>query len=149
MSNISDVIEKFINEMFIAGSEATISRNELADYFSCAPSQINYVLSTRFSVDKGYAIVSKRGNGGYVTIIKVDPQNAEDAVLDRLDQGVSEAKAAAIISRLVENGSLTQREGDLINICLSSKNLTATGGFESKVRGKILKAVINELLKDE
>ena len=71
MANISDVIENFLTELFGDENSILISRNDLAQYFNCAPSQINYVLSTRFTVDKGYAVESKRGGGGYVTLIKL------------------------------------------------------------------------------
>ncbi len=65
MARLSDIIEDFIKEMFQENneSELQIKRNELANYFSCAPSQINYVLTTRFTEDKGYYIESKRGGG--------------------------------------------------------------------------------------
>ncbi len=66
VARLSDIIEDFIKEMFQENneSELQIKRNELANYFSCAPSQINYVLTTRFTEDKGYYIESKRGGGG-------------------------------------------------------------------------------------
>ena len=71
MANISDLIESFLIDLFGDESSIYISRNELAQYFNCAPSQINYVLSTRFTLDKGFAIESRRGGGGYVTLVRL------------------------------------------------------------------------------
>ena len=69
---ISDVIEEFIKDLFDDGSDAIeIQRNELAEHFNCVPSQINYVISTRFKPSQGYYIESKRGGGGHITIKKM------------------------------------------------------------------------------
>ena len=73
MARISDIIAKFINDMIEEekDKEIIIQRNELADKFNCAPSQINYVISTRFKPSQGYYVESKRGGGGYIKIKKV------------------------------------------------------------------------------
>ncbi len=76
MANISDVIEKFLIDAIGGDRSIVINRNELADYFSCAPSQINYVLATRFTLDRGYVIQSRRGGGGYVTLIRISDRAA-------------------------------------------------------------------------
>lgn len=71
MAKMSDLIEMFIKELLEDNSSdmIEIQRNELASYFKCAPSQINYVLTTRFSMDKGYLIESQRGGGGSIKIV--------------------------------------------------------------------------------
>ena len=73
MANLADLIEQFIKESFkeIQGGIVEIQRNEMANQFSCAPSQINYVLTTRFTVEKGYFVESRRGGGGYIRIKKL------------------------------------------------------------------------------
>ena len=69
MARLSDMIEDFINALLNeSDGQLELQRNELADYFECAPSQINYVLATRFSVDRGYYIESRRGGGGYIRL---------------------------------------------------------------------------------
>ena len=73
MANISDVIEQFLLDSLGEDDSLELSRNELANYFSCAPSQINYVLATRFTPDRGYAIISKRGGGGGIRVIAFYP----------------------------------------------------------------------------
>ena len=68
---ISDVIEEFIKDMFESGDSIDIQRNELAEKFNCVPSQINYVIATRFKPNQGYYVESQRGGGGHITIKKV------------------------------------------------------------------------------
>ena len=72
MQNISDIIEQFILEQLQNYEEVNLSRNELASFFNCAPSQINYVLSTRFTNPKGFITESRRGGGGYIKLTRVD-----------------------------------------------------------------------------
>ena len=76
MARLSDMIEEFIKALLEeSNGQLELQRNELADYFECAPSQINYVLATRFSLDRGYYIESRRGGGGYIRIIRLDMDN--------------------------------------------------------------------------
>ena len=78
---ISDMIEEFIKDLFDEQNEAIeIQRNELAEQFKCVPSQINYVISTRFKPQQGYYVESKRGGGGHITIRKVK-SDKEDYLL--------------------------------------------------------------------
>ena len=71
MAQLSDTIEKFIKDLMEEETHVELRRNELAQHFGCAPSQINYVLATRFSVDHGYVIESRRGGGGFVRIVRM------------------------------------------------------------------------------
>ena len=83
MAQLSDSIEQFIKELMCEEAHIELRRNELAQHFGCAPSQINYVLATRFSVDHGYIIESRRGGGGYVRIVRTH-QRAEGNLLEEL-----------------------------------------------------------------
>ena len=78
---MSDVIEEFIKEMFEDSENSIeIQRNELAEHFNCVPSQINYVISTRFKPSQGYYVESRRGGGGHITIKKVK-NDKEDYIM--------------------------------------------------------------------
>ena len=99
MAQLSDNIEHFIKELMCEEAQIDLRRNELAQHFGCAPSQINYVLATRFSVDHGYIIESRRGGGGYVRIVRMqerDEGNLLDALLSRVGNSVTEETANAI-----------------------------------------------------
>ena len=69
---VSDLIEEFIKDLFDENEYIEIQRNDLAQQFNCVPSQINYVISTRFKPSQGYYVESKRGGGGHITINKVN-----------------------------------------------------------------------------
>ena len=78
---LSDTIEQFIKTMLTHDeNEIELKRNELAEYFNCAPSQINYVLATRFTPDHGYLIQSRRGGGGYIRIFRMQQDTSEQLV---------------------------------------------------------------------
>ena len=87
MAQLSDSIERFIKELMDEGTQIEVRRNELAQHFGCAPSQINYVLATRFSVDHGYIIESRRGGGGYVRIVRMRERVQEYLRTEREKEG--------------------------------------------------------------
>ena len=110
---MSDLIAECIAEMLSdGGGVAELSRKTLADRFSCVPSQINYVIETRFSPENGYLVESRRGGGGFIRIVRVmdDKQRmlleAGRAVGGRLGQ----TDAARLTRSLVSAGLLTPRE---------------------------------------
>jgi transcriptional regulator CtsR len=126
MAQLSDNIEKFIKELMREDAHIELRRNELAHHFGCAPSQINYVLATRFSVDHGYIIESRRGGGGYVRIVRMELPNRKsflDVLLNRIGNSVSEETCGAIISNLSERKMVTQREAALMRAAVSKNAL--------------------------
>ena len=119
---MSDLIAECIAEMLSdGGGVAELSRKMLADRFSCVPSQINYVIETRFSPENGYLVESQRGGGGFIRIVRVmdDKQRmlleAGRAVGGRLGQ----KDAARLTRALVSAGLLTLREGQLLTAACS------------------------------
>ena len=78
MRNISDVIETYLKQVLEISQQdiLEIKRSEIADKFQCVPSQINYVINTRFTIERGYIVESKRGGGGYIRIMKVESQDS-------------------------------------------------------------------------
>ena len=87
--NVSDIIEKFLLDTLGDEFSVNFNRNELATYFAVAPSQINYVLATRFTPERGYMTESRRGGGGYITLIRVN-QNVDDVLTNYIDQTLSD-----------------------------------------------------------
>lgn len=150
MASISDAIEQFLLKVLEDECSVIISRNELANYFACAPSQINYVLSTRFTTEKGYLIESKRGGGGSITLIRLpaSPECLLQKILS-LDprQGLSYQRAVAIVERMHREGLITEREADLMSASLSDKALLAPSIAKGGLRVSILKSYAAELLR--
>lgn len=107
MRNISDIIEKYLKSILHESPEGTIEiqRNELADQFSCVPSQINYVISTRFTLEKGYLVESKRGGGGYVRIRRIQlpgPTSLHTHLHETIGDEIGQSAAEGLIYRLEE-----------------------------------------------
>lgn len=147
---VSDIIEQFLLDTLGDELSVNFNRNELAAYFSVAPSQINYVLSTRFTPERGYITESRRGGGGSITLIRVS-ENADDVLLRYIDETLSEGieygKACQILDRLTEDGVFTKSEEKLIKAAVSDKALIAPTVAKSRLRGSILKNVLLETLK--
>jgi transcriptional regulator CtsR len=147
---LSDNIESFIKSLFEDMHQIDVRRNELAEYFRCAPSQINYVLATRFSADKGYYIESRRGGGGYIRIMRVDVVEG-DYLLHLATQGigdeVSETDARRIVDCLLEKGIAEPREARLMNAAASSKAFSAPMPIKDRLRAGILRQMIYALMR--
>ena len=102
MAGLSNMIEKFINELLECSDNGVleIARNQMAEQFSCAPSQINYVLSTRFTTYKGYYIESRQGGGGYIRITKVSIDQYKDInhiIVNTIGNSITRNKSYHII----------------------------------------------------
>lgn len=117
MSNLADIIEKLILHKLANQCEDIIvlKRNEMAEEIECAPSQISYVLSTRFTMERGFLVESKRGSGGFVRIerIPVHTMIYEDAAEQILEDTIF-TEAVEIVKSLTAQGMLTGREAGLI-----------------------------------
>jgi transcriptional regulator CtsR len=146
MSGISNIIEIFLKELIEeANGVIEIQRNELASKFECAPSQINYVLNTRFTPYKGYYIESRRGGGGYIRIIKVNLQddlNMKNIISETLSDGVTEMKAYEVIGVLLECEIITKRESEIIKASISDRALNCMQSEKKSIRASILRNVL-------
>ncbi|MEK4027368.1 MULTISPECIES: CtsR family transcriptional regulator [Bacillaceae] len=119
MRNISDIIEDYLKRVLeMSGSEIVeIKRNEVAEKFQCVPSQINYVINTRFTIEKGYMVESKRGGGGYIRIIKVQVHDQHDLIeqlVSLVGNQISQSAAENLIYRLVEEKVISEREAKIM-----------------------------------
>lgn len=106
MKNMADAIESFIIGQMLAASQnaVMVQRNELADRLSCAPSQISYVLSTRFTPEKGYLVESRRGSGGFIRIVRILPDEETE----------QEPTVEEVLDYWLKNRMLTGREHALL-----------------------------------
>lgn len=141
---ISDEIEKFIKEMLNKDEEVEIQRNELAQQFHCVPSQINYVISTRFKPTQGYYVESKRGGGGSI-IIKKMLYGDEDIFYDLINEigdEMSQKDAEIIISDLLSYKLLDDEQARLIKVATNDKVLKLPRNIKDEVRARIFKNML-------
>ena len=151
MNNISDVIEEFIMDTIGQESAVNLSRNELAQFFNCAPSQINYVLSTRFTVQRGYFVESKRGGGGYIKVVKLVPSENyfSSLVSNHIKNSIDYNSALQILNNLLENNFINQTSFCIIKSAISPKALSGPIKNENFLRANVLKNVIVEIAKGQ
>ena len=151
MANISETIEQFIIATMGENDSVDISRNSLAEYFSCAPSQINYVLDTRFTIDRGFVKESKRGGSGYIKISKLkntdDNEYLNSLVLESVGDELSEKRMVQILEKLVSDNIVSLNEKVLIEAALSEDSLAMPFTIKDKVRAKSFKNILIELMK--
>ena len=145
MSNISDRIEQFILSNIGDDIMMDLSRNELASYFAVAPSQINYVLSTRFTLERGYVVEGKRGGGGYIRLIRVVESDGLKQLYDLVGDEIGDRQAVHLLARLNESGKLSEREYSILCSAISNKALSSPMIRKDEVRAGILKSVFERL----
>ncbi|HPD02746.1 MAG TPA: CtsR family transcriptional regulator [Eubacteriales bacterium] len=149
MASISDIIEQFILSLLSGDEGVDLSRNELALYFGCAPSQINYVLATRFTPSRGYLIESRRGGGGFIRVVRLPASGAEylNSIAEAISVELSYKDAVHILERLTYDGYINENEGRLLLYAISPKALKSPAKLENVIRANIIKAVISELMR--
>ena len=141
----SDLIARFILEELDSQGFAELWRSSLAEQFSCVPSQINYVISTRFSPERGFVVESRRGGGGYIRIRRVQPSPGQlvmhtiNTVGSSLDYGT----ASALCSNLVSGGALSEQAAKLMLSALSDAALRPVPQqYRDGVRAAIFKQML-------
>ena len=144
---ISDLIASFLQESLeeTDGGVLEVQRNDLAQRFNCVPSQINYVMSTRFSPERGYIVESRRGGNGYIRItrVRVDRQTLLMHVINSLGERMDLPSARAILSNLVQSGALEETVGRSILAAVGDKALAAVPKENrDTVRADILRNVL-------
>lgn len=145
--NTSDSIEGYLKKILENQENIEIRRAEMAKRFECVPSQINYVINTRFTLQRGYLVESKRGGGGYIRITKIqisDNHNFLEDLMETIQGEISEQNAYAIIQNLYHEGVITQSEGNLMLSGLS-KNVLGISRMENKLRARILLGYLERL----
>ena len=147
---ISDVIADMILDMFDDNkSTVQIQRNDLAARVGCVPSQINYVMSTRFSPEHGYIVESRRGGGGYIRItrVQVDRHTLLMHVINSVGDTLDLASARAILSNLVQSQAVDKAVGQTLLWALSDNSLRAVPKAQrDTLRANIFKQVLIHLV---
>ena len=143
---ISDSVAKYIMQLLNeADGTAEIQRNELANVLGCVPSQINYVITSRFTPEQGYHVESRRGGGGYIRITRRQLSKSDvvmhiiNAVGDSLDGGT----ARAMTENMLQNGVIDSEAASLLQAAASDKSLSLIPReFRDAVRASIYKSML-------
>ena len=142
---MSDIIEEFIKDLFDEENELVeIQRNELAEHFNCVPSQINYVISTRFKPSQGYYVESKRGGGGHITIKKVNSTKSDYImhIIKNIGDEMTANDVDILISDFLTYNFVTPKEAKLLKVATSDNVLAITKENKDKVRAIIFKNML-------
>ncbi|MDQ7793382.1 MAG: CtsR family transcriptional regulator [bacterium] len=147
MPALCDLIEAYLHELLggIEGGALEVRRSQLALRFGCAPSQINYVLDTRFTVERGYLVESRRGGRGCIRIARLSFDSPLDLLFRTyraVGEGVSPASGHQLVVRLHEGGMLNRREAELMKVAV------ARGVLDPGDRARLLRSMLLCLLRE-
>ncbi|MCD5326072.1 MULTISPECIES: CtsR family transcriptional regulator [Pontibacillus] len=150
MRNISDIIEAHLKNIIEKSNHNVIEikRSEIAESFQCVPSQINYVIKTRFTVEKGYIVESKRGGGGYIRISRIKHQDKLklfNELILLIQPRVTQQGAIDVIERLLEEELISDREARLMVSAISKEVLAVPLTLRDELRSRILSSMLTTL----
>ena len=143
MSNIADMIESYILRQLASRQDGQVElrRTDIADEISCAPSQISYVLSTRFTQDKGFVVESRRGRGGFIRIVQVPLRDlVYQDMLSKIDENTDMGTVQSMVRYLVQHGMVETREAALLMQMVTGLFHSETLAAEERVQ--MLKTMI-------
>ena len=141
--NTSDHIEAYIKAILDQSGIEELQRSQLADTFQVVPSQINYVIKTRFTESRGYIVESKRGGGGYIRIGKIEFSDRHQMLSDLLanvGESLSQPVFSDILQLLFDENIISQREGDLL---LASASDAVLGAEAPRIRARMLRKILD------
>ncbi|MGI6119729.1 MAG: CtsR family transcriptional regulator [Desulfosporosinus sp.] len=154
MGNLADRIEEYLKQILEQTPEGYIvlQRSELAYEFSCVPSQINYVLDTRFTVERGYLVESRRGGGGYLRIIRLGlglDGKSQQVIQQLVGEQLSRERSNILVDRLVDEGLVTTREAAIIKCVLSGNDFDGEFKGWDVLRAELMKKILTTLSRDD
>ncbi len=146
---MSDMIEEFIKELLQEDDSIEIQRNDLAEQFNCVPSQINYVIATRFNPSQGYYVESKRGGGGHITIKKVNitKSNYFMHIINNIGNTLTKQEVDIFINNILSYGMIDKTQAKLLKVATSDNVLTITQPTRDEIRAKIFKNMLINLVE--
>ena len=147
---MSDMIEEFIKELFDDEDYIEIQRNDLAEHFNCVPSQINYVISTRFKPSQGYYVESKRGGGGHISIRKINTTKSNYLMhtISSIGDRITLQEVDIFLSNFLSYEVVTEKEAKLLKVATSDNVLTVPQNIKDELRAKIFKNMLINLVED-
>lgn len=149
---MTDIIEAYLKKVLNQKEQVEIKRSEIAQIFDCVPSQINYVINTRFTIQKGYLVESKRGGGGYIRIIKVqvlDDLDMLNTMIDIIGDTIAEKDARSVVQKLYDEDIITKREAKLMLVAMDKSLYTGDRRIDDRVRSNLLRTMLANLKYEE
>lgn len=153
MSNLSDHIEAYIKRMLNESrtNSVELSRAQLAEVFACVPSQINYVLTTRFTLERGYLVESRRGGGGYIRVghMEVDDRLGHAVkLLQNIGPELDERQMENILVYLTDHSIISRREYGIIRGIVQQEVGTVSEG-KNLLRASLMRSLLFFIIKSE
>ena len=148
---VSDIIEEFIKDLLKDEDDyVEIQRNELAEHFNCVPSQINYVIQTRFKPSQGYYVESKRGGGGHIRIKKINitKSNYLMHIITNMEDKITAQEVDIYLSNFLSYEMITETEAKLLKVATSDNVLTVPAELRDALRANIFKNMLLNLVED-
>lgn len=147
---LSDMIEDFIKDLFDEENSIEIQRNDLAEKLGCVPSQINYVIQTRFKPSQGYYVESRRGGGGHITIKKVNitKSNYLMHIIASMEDKLTATDVSIFISNFLSYNIINEKEARLLKVATSDNVLNIDPTTRDKLRANIFKNMLLNLVED-
>ena len=144
------MIEDFIKDMFDDDNSIEIQRNDLAEKFNCVPSQINYVIATRFKPAQGYYVESKRGGGGHITIKKINitKSNYFMHIISSVGERITAQEVDIFISNFLSYDMISKNEAKLLKVATSDNIIGAYAKDKDALRANIFKNMLLNLVED-
>lgn len=150
--NISDVIEAYLKNILSEEASIEIRRKEIAEFFDCVPSQINYVINTRFTLKQGYLVESKRGGGGYIRIREInlleETENIDTMINTIIGNSIGERDAQGFINRLYEKDLVMKKEAQIMLSAVDNLNFQGIENVSDAIRARLLKSMLVNILYD-
>ena len=146
--NMSDLLESYLKNVLLSNETVEIRRSEIADQFNCVPSQINYVINTRFTIQQGYVVESKRGGGGYIRIMKVnlvDEMDVLNTLGDLIPPQLSVREANHLLQNLYENELISKREAQMMALMMEKDTFPVSVKNGDEIRSNMMKKLIDNL----
>ena len=146
---LSDLIEQYILDFFKENEMVELKRSELANKFNCVPSQINYVISTRFIPELGFYVESRRGGGGYIKICRTKLNRSDyiSDIIDKISQNLSQTTLDVYLNDFVRYNILNKKTANIVRVALSDKSLAKVDKYDRDlVRSDMLKNIIVNII---
>lgn len=147
---MSDIVARHILEMLEeADGNAEIRRNELAMHLGCVPSQINYVITSRFTPEQGYIVESRRGGGGYIRITRItaSPQNAIMHIVNSIGNKLDKISAEIMINNMCSRSIISQETSRLLTAAMSERSyLDVPQQYRDYIRASVFKNMLLTLV---